>query len=1475
MRQQMCQAAVILSLGALIGCAGAQQVERAPLPPAQAPAWMEGCLMGLEGRCDLGAATSARMHDRAMTGQALVQGSAEAPQDTRRQVATLGAWLNPRPWVSDAVAPHLPPGLEVPEVDLPAGATLVFEGAAAPTGGRAVPIPHTLPDGDGPWGGAELAARVAAAHRGVAAVWRGADGQSLLAPATPLHNTLLGMPIGPLPARAEGATAWARELTEADDALNAGEPWRAYAALQRALALTPEDAPACRVRGALRMVTWQVGTLNATADAEDLDLLQRDCTADGATADPAEARAATYLRELAFLEAQASRRGNPAEQADALYTPKQREAWRARLEALAQGPLAGRQGDLLLAMTDEVIAASLEPQGPCDDTLWTRIRRDLDSVAARYRDLGRDDLAAAIQSGALVDSQRRLQTQELQRALDYADQPQNMWIRQRILNASLNQAAFSTRPPDAAATVTSLCTRTLEAAQREVELDREAGAPERNASRLFAAVGGVVACPQEEPLQRLTDTILQAGLQSQDSQADVLLTLYYAGFQMIGALFGGRGGDAARTVSLVRDGLTRVQTRLTAEPPDRALSAILGVVVTALDLAFQGQGDLGEELRRARATLQEIAAQPPPQDAPEILRLAPALHLALIGLDAAWSLAQSDDAHLQAALRDLDASLEQDLERLLAAYGADAYRPAFTRLARSAHRVLTAASADSPDTAAMEAAAQDADTPDPAETRWWRVGLELGRVALWDIAGKRDRAEATLSRLIEAALDDFELRNTGWELLSLAPAAHRAILTFTLDDNPDDTALQTVGHALQGSLDSSLKRLSPALRDASAQEIGPLAALIDMLEVTQDVGPDRLVRDAAGRRAWAERWAERSKAYPDDLRAVAKTLTGALLFDDANTAPAAAHLQQAAQLTQGTPLQRVSYAPLLLQASLLARTPQNHQAALSELDKAFVFTQEARSCDKTHEVEAALPAQAHLLAAAGRYDEADVVLGRYLNLIQKGFSGDATLQCQLVAYKPNFTLRMELKQSIQALFFNVNAEGDLSISAGFEGHSRDNARLMCASNTTDAARHDLELNAWLLRAAIALRAGKDKEAHLALLGANDVAYRLIYGSPLTLDGPSAAGMEGSREKAYLKLLGWVAAYAHAAGHVGPADNLKLVGAQLLKARESSWAEALDGEAPPHLQGLGFEHAGPLAAAWLPLESPEGLKAYEAALKKLAAPNTPITPEAVPVLLAKAHRELDPQAAAPTFKKLKVPRTDTSAKRVFAAAHLLAALDADPAKAPLQPLLDLVGDLAAAGHFGDITELVARASNILWSNQRQDDTLTLTRKAAAVIPPARAPRALGMMLLWLANIDGQAASSDPAWAARIAQVAPSLHGTIDPELELRVLYTAAAGLAADKRFDLMKTPVRLLRQLAERGFGPQNPLTVNVQLMDLCLDALRDEIDLDALREIEANARDVQDLDPTLKKLLQRMTEVCQEPAPCRELGQAYFSNYRR
>jgi hypothetical protein len=692
-------------------------------------------------------------------------------------------------------------------------------------------------------------------------------------------------------------------------------------------------------------------------------------------------------------------------------------------------------------------------------------------------------------------------------------------------------------------------------------------------TRISAALAGAMRCPEPEPYVALVDTLIGARLAAPDGHVGLMEVGALIGLQIVGDLLSGGEGVGQRT-ALMRDRLVVARDALGDSPDDRVLGAVLSVAIASIGELLGDAKELGAALASSRAVFDAVADDGVSTGA---ARFAPALHLATATVEAAWHARGDDDAARDGVLAVIDANGERDVTRSLAVWGAEVYTDAVLRLIRGARQLLSA------EDAALDAVAA-ASQPGPEERGEWRVGLEISRVLLWDVASSRpggggalDEADVVLRRLVTAALDEWDLRHTGWEMLELVPALHHASMRMLLEGSDADA--ERLADELGAVVSEGLARMSPELRDGDAAALGVLAVGRDALLTADTEGMSEIVASPEARQRWLLALAARSEAYTPELRFLTRALVGRAIAEP-DLASGLAWLEHASADADDPRVSEVRYGLDLLRAAALASDPARHPDALEALDAALSVGAETAACGIVHEVEAMRPVRAWLLAQGGRHDEADAELATYLAAAAAGGPTEGVLRCEITAKQPGVSVNLTVEHGLQSIVLAHLDEGSLSIGAGHESSARPLTSTTCSSRPAPAFRHDVVLRAALLRAVLRMRA--DRDAGAALSDAVRLVARLRTGSEFTLPPALAAGLETSRDAAPVELLAWTSAMAFAHGHVSSAE--------LLRGAARAWTDdpALQvASTPMELRGLGLDDRAPLVAAWLGADAEQG------------------------------------------------------------------------------------------------------------------------------------------------------------------------------------------------------------------------------------------------------------------------------------------------
>ena len=1082
----------------------------------------------------------------------------------------------------------------------------------------------------------------------------------------------------------------------------------------------------------------------------------------------------------------------------------------------------GDHGVVLLAVADWVEQAALRSQDPCDRTFASRQRQELRRIRGVFEEHRRPDLAMFGRIRDLVVD-RGLVPEALADLAAWADASDHRWIRREALGRALGGLRDRVDQVDLLLTV-PLCDLYFADLLAEIEVDRGEGAHERNASRLFEAWIASRACLERAPVRILTDRVVSAAATGDGGPMGVLEALGGLAGQLALSALDGQAGDLPAVLGEVSEALRRLRAGLGNEREDRVLHASLGVFAGVAEL-FRGRAaEALHEIGTAADLLDHLAAEPAADDAPELLRLAPALRG---GALAALALLQwiTDQGGLAAGtLQRLDATIQGDLSALFRYLDTQDHSAAITRIVRAVSKTIQE------DWSAATAALTAATPQGPGEDGWWAVGLDAGRMIAWDLLAilawteAPDVAKAALAqgevvarRLVDDALGCFRIRGTGWELLTVIPLAHQAVPALTEDDPDWKAVLKDLARTVEPALKEALARV-PSPGDAQR---GFTDLVVDVLRDATEVGLDTLVdRGKAALPRLTALLDARVDDYTGEMRFFLGMFSAAVRF--ANSPKTATEMFGATEASAPDSLAAVVWMPRLFDAILNLQVADDPAAALASLDALLAHGERAASCNMDDPVHALLPARMWLREVTGDASGAAADYQAFRRRAARGFPGYATLSCTLVSQRGGLIVNAQLSQSLAALFLPAGKEGAFNVGAGWSSIDRAVDDVGCHANLAAGPRDDALLHAHLAAAMYAFRRGDDREAHRALADALAAGRRLMHGDEVILGKAHADVVIAARKAVALDLVAWVSFTARVRGHVSAADHLASQADWLLAQREeTTWDAVFRGDATPPIflaRLPDLAPLGPHVRAW-------HLDAHPAARGKLLKV----------VAKDKSLRKLLPRwgiRMVREFQKLSAAReTGTGAPAISGPPgdpiggpvvdmwRWCLAASKDPAAFDLQAFTARADALTAAGLHRETVGAAAYLLGIVNAAGTAGMGEAVLGVVADRIPRETFPVARAAILVELVPSLMRAPDLPRALVAH-QELVPALTGRIAPqkELEYRLNYVnllGAAGMVPD-----LTDQVRAMVPMIERTYSRDQEVFHSLLSVDVALRILQ-------------------------------------------------------
>ncbi len=772
-------------------------------------------------------------------------------------------------------------------------------------------------------------------------------------------------------------------------------------------------------------------------------------------------------------------------------------------------------------------------------------------------------------------------------------------------------------------------------------------------------------------------------------------------------------------------------------------------------------------------------------------------------------------------LQRLDVTLEGDLSALFKALDTPDHSAAITRIARGISKAIAK------DWSAAVAALEEATIPGPEETGWWSVGLDAGRMTAWDLlavlawkeapeVGKAALAkgEVVSRRLVDNALEHFEVRGTGWELLTVLPLAHQVVPGFVAEEADWKSILKELVLAVEPVLEQALSRVE-APGDAP---LGFTDLLIDVLRDATDVGLDTMVEQREGALPrLADLLEARIRVYRGELRFILGMLAGTARFFS-NTEAASQVFNLTLTMTPKS-MGGVSWMPHLLEAMLLLRSAGDTAAALAKLDEVVAQGERAASCDVDDPVHALLPVRMWLREIAGDGVGATEDYRAFRRMTARGFAGYATIACRLNSQRGSLSVNAQLSQSLGALFIPAGTEGAFNVGAGWTSLARDMDDVGCWAAVAAGPRDDAILHTHLAAAMYAMRRGDDVAAHRALADAVAAGRRLVNGGPAILGKTKAAAVDAARKAVSLDLLAWVTFTARIRGHISAADRLVDQAVWLLRQRETTWGQVLpeDHETPIFLARLpNLPSIGGHVRAWHIAKDHAGKVAAMKALKKdRALKKAKLLPRWGIKLVKELQAVSAANAAGKPMPELSKPPGGLQGSAVVGAWTWVVGLWKAPASFSLQGFLENADALSSAGLYREIVGIAATVVALTRGTQLEGMGWAVLAAAADRIPQDTFPVTRAAVLNELASVWMQSNDLMLALAAH-RDLVPALSGRVAQRIELENRLNLVNLLGTVKMVPDLAVEVRVLLPMLERSYGRGEEVFHSLLSVDVAL-----------------------------------------------------------
>lgn len=1281
-------------------------------------------------------------------------------------------------------------------------------------------------------------------------------GPATITPDAPHLESWLGMTLHDVPKRGGGKAA-VRRLAEADAAFATGDPDATLHHLRAAIDALPDQAPACGVHGALRTLEIRLASLTeGSPTGPALRELNTRCLSSEVQRD--QELAQRYLRTIDRIRVAL---GVDASDLDAeLDSPAKRRAIYERAQELAADLPEGAALQIR-ALADALLMVHPGSEDPCDQETPDEAHRAFEALSADFEQAGRTDRVMWLALGRLPAA-GRIDASRLAPLLSLVEREEYRWLLDQALLKSFTKSAFASAPDHPSRI--RWCDEVGAAIDR---VDHRDSSVSTNASLARVSLIGLTRCPEPERWQHRAEASFRRAAQG-DAIPFLQAALHHFAPLVFG-LFGGQPQAVAQFRHFVRlaDDL---RDELGDSPDDRMVRASLGVTIHAVEEFLLGQeGALLTALRESSSELNE-SLESGRRTRRGLARELPAAHIAANLLLVGYSHLVEKPEISKEALANFEATVERDLSTWLRAHGARAHVQALRRLGRAGEALLAKELSDDPSDAVEWI--ELASTPGRREARWWRLGLEAGRVLAWDALGMLvheshpevldralSRSDVILTRLVPALIEDFELDSARWELLHLAPAIHRAAL-WGMSGRESDELFLAPADAL---MTAAMQNLSEHTRGAGPQDLGHFALVRDLLDVVAEYGFARLEEGDAGPEL-VLRLADRAQSYPPLLRSMTRLILGrALRASDPERAVELFQVPEQdrdeRELSVLVPVLDLFYADALLEA------PGQERQALVAIDRVIASGARHRSCGLRHPGEAVRPARAHLLARLGQTEEALEEIRAYLEDVDAERStGEGVSDCEIKASVGNLSMQAKVEFHLLSQWVRTGESGTFNAGMGFSDRPQTTESTSCRLRWTEGVRHDLVAHAHLFRAALHYRDGHPqramRDAHAALTS----VLRLQSGFPATLGERGTAAIGDSKENLDIGMLAWVSTLA--ALHAAPmtADNLRTGALNALTERELSWEDVLDDAPPVALRGLGFEDLAPVVRRWSQLTDATSSGNIAATLQE-AGPSLPHPdyPEVLEILLLQSNSEV-PQAQIDERIRAMSPSADPHARRLQRLLSAVLNEDREQIEASAR-------DLSNDGRHEEVALVLALHAHALRRSGSPQPAIAQLELARDLLPPQTS----SMLLVWLLQqslAHDPTAIERPGWTSRFVEIADGQRGAIDVPLEHMILHTIAFDALSRRDYPAARRFLARFTELHRAVASPSPAEVLPLRTILFAIDAARGEPDLEEIRAMQLIASQEQGVDPAIGYAIKALSERCHDADACAQISLQLLTN---
>lgn len=1000
---------------------------------------------------------------RREAGQLLLTLSQQAGSDEERDaLIAAGLWLEPNPWLpegSNLLQGDLAP-LATRTGDVEAGEVLVFKGARLRAKKKhkvrfSIDYAPTLLHPEA------LAALVASASGADAAAFtREEDGETRVVSAAARAVAVTGFS----PAFSSEQLDLARAFTGADRAWNGGRHLDATEAMNTILdTLGDKDgdfeqasAALCASAGVVASSAAAVAALSHGDPGTKRGKVRDACVGEREKLDPR----ASYLGAMSELEVTVSN------------LEEFERVWKPRIDG-ASGQWTARQAKLVRTLEERQYARAARSSASCDEEATAKLDGQINAFDKQLRDLSREDLALSSEVDALLypDGAEFVRSSGLKNWLKDQRLEDRQWLGIEALGVAVDRITATSTPLERVTYVTA-----CDLYQRELEglLRAEKGnaSPWRTSERMVAGVMRMRFCPSHTTRTRaIVAAAIQGSSAHPDGSAAIAQLIAATTLTGVARMLGGEMNAVMEIATALISELKRVRMSLGDSPDDRTLAALLDALAGSAE-KLSNPIAANKQLISSVDAL-DIIIKENPNASSKMTRAAPVIRLSLLAVASVHAALFGIPERSLEALERLEKNLETDLAALLVLLDQPPKMAGtFSKHVLAATTLVRGAMLGQ--NVNIDEALANA-TADELPKGWWRAGghisaslLRLATAIIYHQAGapaevvkQRAALNAQLDALARDAVADFELKGSGWELLTLLAPAQTALGDALLDDS-EDAWEKVLAQALP-TLEARAKEVLSNARalDSSGAPPDLVSLMLEIVRATLSVGIENMYKDGAftdeSRLALAKELSSNADAFPSQMRVILESIRAILLAKpDPESSLAALGKAQKLASTGSRELEPLPLAVGLFLDREGQRSPTETLRLITELG---LDQSESKDCERRALARALLPYRAKLLSLDQDRDRASGLRRAYLRGVLAGEHMDARIQLLASAQRGHIAANVDISYPASRLLSSRRAfpedetqQGNFQIGLGYSSLTVFKQTLQCNVNALPQER---------------------------------------------------------------------------------------------------------------------------------------------------------------------------------------------------------------------------------------------------------------------------------------------------------------------------------------------------------------------------------------------------------------------------------------